>query len=113
MPFAPYVLGEDADDVFKTITCLVKEKWRDKIPAVVHVDGTARPQVVSDEVNPLYASILRKFKAKTGLPVLINTGFNAHEEPIINTPSECLQALRDKRVGHVVAQHGVYSLKEG
>ena len=120
MPFAPYVLDEDADDVFAltqcnryaakfmTITCKVHEKWRDKIPAVVHVDGTARPQIIQDQQNPLYADVLRKFKQLTGLPVLINTSFNAHEEPLIYTPQQCLRALNAGRVDYVLLAAGVY-----
>ena len=120
MPFAPYVLEEDAAEVFEitdanryaagfmTITTAVKEEWRDRIPAVVHVDGTARPQIIRRKDNPLYADILTAFKAKTGLPVLINTSFNAHEEPIINTPDECRKALVDDRIDFVVTGGGVY-----
>lgn len=122
MPFAPYVLAEDADTVFAvtgrnryacrfmTITTAVHEAWRNRIPAVVHVDGTARPQIIDDETNPLYAGILRRFKAITGLPVLVNTSFNVHEEPIVNKPEECLQALRDGRIDFVVTRNGVYTL---
>jgi carbamoyltransferase len=120
MPFAPFVLEEDASRVFDitdvnryaahfmTITCGVKEEWRARIPAVVHVDGTARPQIVRGEENPLFAAILRAFRDKTGIPVLINTSFNVHEEPIVNRPAECLKALADGRVDFVVTQQGVY-----
>ena len=120
MPFAPFVLEEDAARVFEitdvnryaarfmTITCAVKPEWRARIPAVVHVDGTARPQIVRDETNPLFAAILRRFRDQTGLPVLINTSFNVHEEPIVNRPEECLQALQDGRVDFVVTQQAVY-----
>ncbi|MEK9673528.1 MAG: carbamoyltransferase C-terminal domain-containing protein [Rhodospirillaceae bacterium] len=120
MPFAPYVLEEDAADVFEvtsanryaasfmTITTAVKPEWRERIPAVVHVDGTARPQVVRRHENPLYADILAAFKKATGLPVLVNTSFNSHEEPIINTPEECRRALVDDRVDFVVTGKGVY-----
>jgi carbamoyltransferase len=121
MPFAPYVAEADAADVFDitkanryaasfmTITTAVKPEWQARIPAVVHVDGTARPQVVRRDENPLYADILAAFKAKTGLPVLINTSFNAHEEPIINTPAECRRALVDDRVDFVVTGQAVYT----
>jgi carbamoyltransferase len=120
MPFAPFVLEEDAERVFEitgvnryaarfmTITCAVKPEWRARIPAVVHVDGTARPQIVRDADNPLFAAILRRFRDATGLPVLINTSFNVHEEPIVNRPEECLQALADERVDFVVTQQAVY-----
>ena len=125
MPFAPVVLSEDADSVFEvnscnryamrfmTITCLVRRDWRERIPAVVHVDGTARPQIAYDEDNPLYAQILRRYKEKTGLPVLINTSFNAHEEPIICTPEQCFKALQSGRVDYVATKCGVWKAKEG
>jgi len=123
MPFAPYVLAEDAEKVFEvtdanryaarfmTITTAVHEEWREKIPAVVHVDGTARPQIVTRDDNALYADILKAFRDKSGLPVLVNTSFNAHEEPIINTPEECLRALIDDRVDYIVTRKGVYQSK--
>ncbi len=123
MPFAPYVLEEDADELFEitpanryamsfmTITTQVREAWRDKIAAVVHVDGTARPQIVRDEDNPLYAQVLREFKGLTGLRALVNTSFNVHEEPIIHTPKECLRALDDGRVDYVLLANGVYESK--
>ena len=121
MPFAPYVLEEDAERVFEitprnryaarfmTIACAVRPEWRERIAGVTHVDGTARPQVIRDKDNPLFASILRTFRDATGLPVLINTSFNVHEEPIINRPEECLQALTDGRVDFVVTQQAVYT----
>jgi carbamoyltransferase len=120
MPFAPYVLDEDAERVFEitpvnryaarfmTITCAVRPEWRTRIPAVIHIDGTARPQIAYDRDNPLYAGILRNFRAATGLPVLINTSFNVHEEPIVNRPEECLRALEDDRVDFIVTRQAVY-----
>lgn len=120
MPFAPVVTADDAKAVFEltdamlytaqfmTITCGVHPQWRERIPAVVHVDGTARPQVITRDANPLYYDILVAFKALTGLPVMINTSFNVHEEPIINTPEECGRALKDGRIDFVVTDGGVY-----
>lgn len=120
MPFAPVVFEEDASDIFDitlvnryaahfmTITCGVKHEWQSRIPAVVHVDGTARPQIVRND-DGLYASILRNFRSLNGLPVLINTSFNVHEEPIVNRPEECLQALNEDRIDFVVTKKGVYS----
>ncbi len=122
MPFAPVVMAEDADAVFDlgpakryaarfmTTTCRVNDSWRGRIPAVVHVDGTARPQVVERPQNPLYYDILAAYKARTGLPVLVNTSFNVHEEPIINSPDECARALADRRIDFVVTERGVYGL---
>ncbi|MBF7730153.1 carbamoyltransferase C-terminal domain-containing protein [Pseudomonas sp. N040] len=119
MPFAPYVLDVDAETVydvdarnryacrFMTITTRVKPEWADKIAAVVHVDGTARPQIIERAMNPLYYDILAAFKGITGLPTLVNTSFNAHEEPIINTPEEALQALADNRIDFLVCDGGL------
>ena len=61
-----------------------------------------------DADNPLFAAILRHFRDRTGIPVLINTSFNVHEEPIVNRPEECRPALRDGRVDFVVTRRAVY-----
>ena len=125
MPFAPVIAEEDADSLFDidarnrytarfmTITCNVKEAWRARIPAVVHVDGTARPQIIHRAQNPLYYDILAAFKKRSGLPTMINTSFNVHEEPIINRPEECAQALLDDRVDFVVTDRAVYGRDAG
>jgi len=120
MPFAPVVSAEKAEDIFDirpsmlytarfmTITCNVRPEWRGKIPAVVHIDGTARPQVIVRDRNPLYYDILKAYEKRTGIPVLINTSFNAHEEPIINTPQECAAALMEKRVDFVATHNALW-----
>ncbi|HJN60754.1 MAG TPA: carbamoyltransferase C-terminal domain-containing protein, partial [Alphaproteobacteria bacterium] len=125
MPFAPVVAEEDAATLFDidarnrytarfmTITCDVKPAWRARIPAVVHVDGTARPQIIRRADNPLYYDILAAFKQLSGLPTMINTSFNVHEEPIINRPEECAQALLDDRVDYVVTDKAVYRRESG
>ena len=93
-----------------TITCRVHDAWRGRIPAVVHVDGTARPQVIERSQNRLYYDILAAYKARTGIPVLVNTSFNVHEEPIVNGPDECAQALAEGRIDYVVTAEAVYGL---
>ena len=120
MPFAPVIAEDDAATLFDigarnsytahfmTITCNVKQDWRARIPAVVHVDGTARPQIIRRAHNPLYYDILAAFKQLSGLPTMINTSFNVHEEPIINRPEECARALLDDRVDFVVTDQAVY-----
>lgn len=120
MPFAPVVRKEIASSVFEitkanehacrfmTITCGVKEDWIKKIPAVVHVDQTARPQIIDRVSNPLYYDVLMVFERLTKTPVLINTSFNAHEEPIINTPIQAVQALSDGRVDYILTSSGLY-----
>ena len=123
MPFAPVIAAERAADVFDvnavnaracqymTIACDVRPQWRDRIPAVVHVDGSARPQTIRREDNPLYYDLVRGFEAGSGLPVLVNTSFNVHEEPIVNSPAECARALTDGRIDFVVTRQGVYETK--
>jgi carbamoyltransferase len=94
-----------------TITCDVKPEWRDRIAAVVHVDGSARPQTIERHLNPLYYDVLDRFGQLTGLPVLVNTSFNVHEEPIVNRPSECAKALVDGRIDFLVTDRGLYGCR--
>jgi carbamoyltransferase len=123
MPFAPVVRDVSVDEAFDlppalrytarymTVTCNVKPQWRDRIPAVVHVDGTARPQVIRREDNPVYYDILQRFEEISGLPCAINTSFNSHEEPIINRPEEALRALAQQRVDRLVTATGIFSME--
>ena len=120
MPFAPYVLEEDAARVFEitdvnryaahfmTITCGVKPEWRARIPAVVHVDGTARPQIVRGDENPLFAAILRRFRDQTELPVLINTSSTCTKSRSSTGRRSACRRLQDGRVDFVVTQQAVY-----
>lgn len=97
-PFAPIVLAErmkeilegDEDSPFMLIAKPVRPEWRDKIPAIVHVDGTARIQTVREQTNPMLYRLLKEFEALTGVPVLINTSFNVKGEPIVETPRDAV-----------------------
>jgi carbamoyltransferase len=121
MPFAPVVLEQEAASVFNinsgnahaarfmTITCAVHSEWQTRIPAVVHVDGSARPQIIARDDNPLYYDVLAGFYAKTGLPVLVNTSFNVHEEPIVDKPAQALKSLADGRIDYILTDHALYS----
>jgi carbamoyltransferase len=105
MPFAPVVLHEDAPVLFPgfagaehaaefmTVTFDCAPALREMSPAVVHKDGTARPQAIREEVNPGYYAILDEYRRLTGLPALINTSFNLHEEPIVMTPADAIRAF--------------------
>jgi carbamoyltransferase len=106
MPFAPVVRAEDGDaffvglsDVnrraaaFMTITVDVTDRCRREAPAVVHVDGTARPQILERAVNPEYHDILTAYARLTGLRVLVNTSFNMHEEPIVCDAEDAVRAF--------------------
>ena len=66
----------------------IRPEVRHKIPAVVHVDGTARVQTVRKDLSPLYHELLTEFDRLTGVPVLMNTSFNVKGEPIVCTPQE-------------------------
>ena len=71
----------------------VRPAWRDKIPAIVHVDGTARVQTVRERQNPRLYRLLKEFEALTGVPVLVNTSFNVKGEPIVETPRDALDCF--------------------
>ena len=75
---------------------------KETCPAVVHVDDTARPQVVFPEDNPEYYEILRGYIERTGNPTLINTSFNHHEEPIVNTPLDAVRSFLKENVDMLV-----------
>ena len=66
---------------------------KSEIPAVTHVDYSARIQTVSKEINPLYYKLISKFKEKTGCPVLVNTSFNIRSEPIVHTPEDAFRCF--------------------
>jgi carbamoyltransferase len=100
-PFAPSVLEERANDFFHcpgsapfmTEVYAVRTEKRPVIPAVTHVDGTARLQTVCKGVNPLYWELISKFGELTGVPVVLNTSFNIKGEPIVNTPAEAVETF--------------------
>ena len=114
MPFAPSALYEKAEEVFEhvepawhpaefmTITFQVRQKWQDKIGAVVHIDGTARPQLVRKEVNAPYYEIINEYYKLTGIPLLVNTSFNIHEEPIVCTPQDAIRSFEAGAVDYLV-----------
>lgn len=96
-PIAPAILEEQFGEYFEgqpsdsmTIAVKVKPDHWAKIPAVVHVDGTARPQIVRRETNQPFWNLVTSFFHETGIPVLANTSFNLQGEPIVNTPAEAI-----------------------
>lgn len=105
MPFAPVTLEEYADKCYKnldgarfaakfmTVTFECTEYMKKVSPAVVHVDGTARPQIINKKDNLSYYKILEEYHKITGIPSLINTSFNMHEEPIVCTPGDALRSF--------------------
>lgn len=102
-PFAPSVLAEDAaaffdipDDAaarYMVVTYPARAGMRERIPGVVHVDGSARVQVVHQADNPVYHRLLREFRSRTGLPVVLNTSFNRAGEPIVCCPEDAVRCF--------------------
>jgi carbamoyltransferase len=100
-PVAPMVLEERAGEIFRgrlpsphmLFTHDVGEEWRSRIPAVVHVDGTARIQTVSRTAEPLVARMLDGFEARTGVPVVVNTSLNTAGRPIVDDPRDALECF--------------------
>jgi carbamoyltransferase len=99
-PFAPSVLEERAKDYFELpgpspfmlFTAPVVAAAKGTIPAVVHVDGSARVQTVDRSANPMFRLLLEAFGRRTGVPVLLNTSFNVNE-PIVCTPEEAVRCF--------------------
>ena len=98
-PIAPLVLLDRAKEIFDgplpspymLFVHEVAEEWKPRIPAVVHVDGTARIQTVDPVAEPLIARLLAEFEARTGLPVLINTSLNTAGRPMVDSPQDALE----------------------
>ncbi len=105
MPFAPVTLADQAlhcyEDMsggelaarYMTMTFHVTDQMKEQSPGVVHLDGTARPQIIHEEDNPGYHAILCEFFERTGTPSLINTSFNMHKEPIVCTAQDAVRAF--------------------
>jgi carbamoyltransferase len=101
-PVAPMVLVDRAKEIFTRgplpspfmlFVHDVNPEWRDRIPAVVHVDGTARVQTVDPADDPLTASMLERFEQRTGLPVVVNTSLNTAGRPMVDSPRDALECF--------------------
>jgi len=125
MPFAPVTLfeerqrcyknleGAEATAQFMTMTFNCTDYMKEVCPAAVHVDGTARPQLICKEANPSYYEIVRAYHALSGIPCLNNTSFNMHEEPIVNSPKDAIRAfllgnIDFLAIGKFLARHPSY-----
>jgi carbamoyltransferase len=101
-PVAPMVLAERAADIFEggplpspymLFTHRVRRAWRDRIPAVVHVDGSARVQTVDRAEEPLAARMLDAVAERTGVPVVVNTSLNTAGRPMVDDPRDALECF--------------------
>ena len=117
-PFAPSVLLNRASEFFDLDTqspfmLLVPKVQPNKLsvlPAITHVDGTARVQTVTKKQNGLYFDLIKAFETLTGVPVLLNTSFNVAGEPIVETPEEAIQCFLKNKMDVLVLEH--YLLKK-
>jgi len=110
-PVAPMVLTERAGEIFTNgpipspymlFVHDVRPQWRERVPAVVHVDGTARIQTVDDTTNPGIAALLRAFDARTGVPVVVNTSLNTAGRPMVDDPRDALELFGSAPVDALV-----------
>ena len=117
-PFAPSVLEEKTDAFFvldqptrhyparfMLYVVDVKDKQRDVIPAITHVDGTGRLQTVSKKTNPRYYHLIERFGDATGVPLVLNTSFNLKGEPIVNSPEEAFSTFSRCGMDTLVLDH--------
>ena len=113
MPFAPCVLAEDfeiyfqsklsvEDFKFMTFTCKTKKICDQIAPAIVHLDKTARPQTIFKEDNDFLYKVLLEFKKETGLGMLINTSFNVHEEPIVESYDDAIKSFKESKLDYLI-----------
>jgi len=125
MPFAPISRIEDAEQLyeninqvqhaanFMTVTVNCTNKMKVTCPATIHIDGTARPQLISHKQNPLLHDILTHYHDLCGVPALVNTSFNVHEEPIVSSPKDALRGFFLSGLDYLyLEQSGLISFKE-
>jgi len=107
-PFAPSIIREevknwfdkDIDSPYMSFVLKWKEEVKDKVPAVVHLDGTARLQTVTENYNKWYYNLIKKFGEKTGVPILLNTSFN-DREPIVETPEHAIDCFLKTNIDYL------------
>jgi carbamoyltransferase len=112
-PFAPAVPEEIASvyfdleetSPFMLRVCDVRPQYRSALPAITHVDGSARPQTVNRKTNPLFHALLHRFGELTGVPVLLNTSFNVNHEPIVETPENAVECFVTTDLDAIVIGH--------
>jgi carbamoyltransferase len=110
-PFCPSILEADAQEAFEdakgrpnrfmTMGYMVKPEWRDRLAGVINIDGSCRPQIV-DREPPLFAELLQEMKRRTGVGALLNTSFNRHGEPMVNSPADAVRAFAEMEADALV-----------
>ena len=115
-PFAPVVLAESVLDYFEqsfpsrfmSFVATVRSEKRALLPAITHVDGTARYQVLNRMDNPALYELISAFGRLTGLPMLLNTSFNRAGEPIVETPTDAAHCMLASDVDYLVLDGSAY-----
>ena len=114
MPFAPVTTQEEVGELyvgidkvryslrFMNVAVDCSEEMKEKCPGAVHIDGTARPQVLCKEDNPRLYKILQIYKGLQGVATVINTSFNRHEEPIVCSAQDAIQSFLDCDLDYLV-----------
>ena len=110
-PFAPVILQEKVhewfdidkdEEPFMLFVYPFKEKKRELVPAVVHVDGSGRLQTINKEQNEAYYTVIKEFEKQSGVPILINTSFNIRGEPIVCTPHDAYRCMMGTGIDYLV-----------
>jgi carbamoyltransferase len=112
-PFAPACIKEDAHKYFTHSTespymlliAQVKEEYKDKLPSITHVDGTARLQTVNRETNRRYYDVIKEFGIISGISVILNTSFNEAGEPIVETPENAIKCFLKNNIDYLVIEN--------
>mgnify|MGYP000002882266 CR=1 FL=1 len=122
MPFAPSILEDHMEEVFSgvkskyasefmTLCFDTKQSWVDKIPAVIHEkDGSSRPQSINKSTNSHFYNIVDAYRKISGIPLVLNTSFNAHGEPINNYPHQVVKHLLDGKIDCIATEDFIISL---
>jgi carbamoyltransferase len=100
------VFGKEHHDPFMITVVEVADELKEKIPAVVHVDGTARPQMVLKYTNPRYWNLINEFRKLTGIPMLLNTSFNV-QEPIVCTPQDAINTFKNANFDALILENNL------
>ena len=110
---APRFFEQDVADPFMLKVCRVREEQQAAIPAVTHVDGTARLQTVHRETNPRYHRLLKEFEQRSGVPVVLNTSFNVMGEPIVESPTDAIRCFFTTGLDHLVVGNYIVAKQVG
>ena len=124
MPFAPVILKEHANSYLKsikgadhasefmTICFKTKPAAEKNCPAIVHIDKTARPQILNRKTNPFYYDLLNLYYKKTKVPAIINTSFNMHEEPMVCSAEDAIRAFSSSKLDYLILENSLISYKK-